>query len=92
MQFHPQRQEERPRERLGTRTTDIDPELGLEEVTTLCAVAARPNCLAQDRPALPDVRHHESVLKDVLAGRSRLEEHEESDLIPRWKATSWVSL
>ena len=37
------------------------------------------------RPALHHVRHHEAVLKDVSAGRTRLEEHEEIGTVSRWK-------
>ena len=39
-----------------------------------------------------NVGHHEAVLKDVSAGRTRLEEHEESGTASRWKATGWVSV
>ena len=39
------------------------------------------------RPARYYVRHYEAVLKDVSAGRTRLEGHEESGSVPRWKAT-----
>ena len=55
------------------------------------AVAARLNNLSQDRPDIY-VCHYEAVLKDVPAGRTRPEEHEESGSVPRWKATSWLSV
>ena len=58
-----------------------------EETTVFRAVAARVNYLARQY-----VRHHETVLKDVAAGRRRLEEHEKSESVLRWKATSWVSV
>ena len=45
--------------------------------------------MSQDRPDIY-VRHRETFLKDVSAGRTRPEEHEESGSVPRWKATSWV--
>ena len=44
------------------------------------------------RTARHCVRHHEPVLKDVSAGRTRLEEHEESGTVSRWKAAGWVSV
>ena len=43
------------------------------------------------RPARHHVRHREAVLKDVSAGRTRLEELEETGTVSRWKATSGVS-
>ena len=38
------------------------------------------------------VCHYEAVLKDFSAGRTRLEEHEESGTVPHWKSTGWVSV
>ena len=57
----------------------------------------RPPCSARSRrgvpiPARHCVRHYEAVLKDVSAGRTRLEEHEERVSVLRWKATGWVSI
>ena len=53
--------------RVEDNEDNTDPELGREETTMFRA-----------RPARHYVRHHEAVLKDVSAGRTRLEEHEES--------------
>ena len=71
--------------RVEDNEDSTDPELGHEETTMFRAVAARLNHFDY-------VRHHEAVLQDVSAGRTRLEEQEESGTVSRWKATSWVSV
>ena len=58
--------------RVEDNEDSTDPELGHEETTKFRAVAARLNYLSE-RPARHYVRHHEAVLKDVSAGRTRLE-------------------
>ena len=73
--------------RIEDNEGSIDPELGQEKTTMFRAVAARLNYLSQDRPR-HYVCHYEAVLKDVSAGRTRFEEHEESGSVPRRKATS----
>ena len=69
----------------------VDLEKGREGTTMFRAVAARLNYSSQDRPDRTFATM-KAVLKDVSAGRTRQEEHEESGSVPRWKATGWVSV
>ena len=71
--------------RIEDNEGSIDPELWHEETTVFRAVAAWLNFLSQDRPDIT-FYHHDSALKDVSAGHTRPEEHEESGSVPRRKA------
>ena len=77
--------------RVEDNEDSTDPELGREETTSVPCGRGEAELLVPIS-ARHDVRHHEAVLKDVSAGRTRLEEHGESGTVSRWKATGWVSV
>ena len=68
----------------------IELELGHEDLHVPCGGGEAE--LLVPGPARHYVCHYEAVLKDVSAGRTRPEEHEESGSVPRWKPTSWLSV
>ena len=55
-------------------------------------VTTEPELGHEETTMFRAVADHETVLKDVSAGRTRPKEHEESGSVPRWKATGWVSV
>ena len=69
----------------------IDPELVHEETTMFRAVAARLNCLSQDRP---DITFATMKLCSKMSrpDAQDLKNMKRSGSVSRWKATSWVSV